>query len=88
MFSEMDSEKRRVPKALHHELSEYASLLRALRARDTLDLTKYLAQPSPFALDNVTNEDDDQDTPCSPLVSVSQCYRLTLAVVSTRSGAQ
>lgn len=35
---------RRVPTALHRELSEYASLLRALRTRDALDVTKHLTR--------------------------------------------
>jgi hypothetical protein len=53
--------KRRVPAALHRELSEYASLLRALRTRDTMDVTKYLTKPSPFALNDDTqlNLEDD-----------------------------
>lgn len=35
---------RRIPAALHRELSEYASLLRALRTRDALDITKHLTK--------------------------------------------
>ena len=42
--------KRRVPAALHFELTEYASLLRALRTRDAMDLTAHLTKPSPFTL--------------------------------------
>ena len=42
--------KRKVPAALHRELSEYSALLRALRSRDTMDVTKYLTKPSPFAM--------------------------------------
>ena len=42
--------KRRVPPALHFELTEYASLLRALRTRDVMDLTANLTRPSPFTL--------------------------------------
>lgn len=38
--------KRRVPHPLHSELSEYASLLRALRTRNTLNLTPHLTKPS------------------------------------------
>ncbi|PPQ70556.1 hypothetical protein CVT26_013142 [Gymnopilus dilepis] len=54
--------KRRVPEALHHELSEYAALLRALRARDALDVTKHLTKPSPFALQDAgPNESDGDD---------------------------
>jgi hypothetical protein len=50
--------KKRVPAALHFELTEYASLLRALRTRDVMDLTAHLTKPSPFALDN-DNLDDE-----------------------------
>ncbi|KAF8873801.1 hypothetical protein CPB84DRAFT_1635059, partial [Gymnopilus junonius] len=55
--------KRRVPDALHHELSEYAALLRALRVRDALDVTKHITKPSPFALqDGELNAPDDDET--------------------------
>jgi len=58
--------KRRVPAALHHELTEYASLLRALRVRDAMDITKHITKPSPFAIGVVDdneelNSDDDLD---------------------------
>ena len=42
--------KQRVPASLHFELTEYASLLRALRTRDAMDLTTHLTKPSPFTL--------------------------------------
>jgi len=52
----------RVPVALHSELTEYASLLRALRTRDAMDLTVHLKKPSPFAgpsdLDHPINKVD------------------------------
>jgi len=51
--------KRRVPAPLHRELTEYAALLRALRVRDAMDLTKHLTKASPFALGD-TNNDDEQ----------------------------
>jgi hypothetical protein len=47
---------RRVPAALHHELSEYASLLRALRTRDTLDVTKHLTKPFPMTLSQASDD--------------------------------
>ncbi|KAF8964814.1 hypothetical protein BDZ97DRAFT_2075072 [Flammula alnicola] len=59
--------KRRVPAALHRELTEYAALLRALRVRDAMDLTKHLTRANPFALppqlddDVELNSDDDLD---------------------------
>ena len=37
--------KKRVPAALHSEISEYASLLRALRVTDALDITAQLTRP-------------------------------------------
>lgn len=36
--------RKRIPAALHSEISEYASLLRALRVTDTLDLTTQLTR--------------------------------------------
>ena len=48
--------KRKVSAALHRELSEYASLLRALRTRDTMDVTKYLTKPSPFIKQVIPDE--------------------------------
>ncbi|TFK53152.1 hypothetical protein OE88DRAFT_1626974 [Heliocybe sulcata] len=52
--------RKRVPAALHSELSEYASLLRALRTSSTLDLTGHLTHPSSAQDegDNVDSEDD------------------------------
>jgi len=47
---------RRIPAALHRELSEYASLLRALRTRDTLDVTKHLTKSSPFDLTQASDD--------------------------------
>jgi hypothetical protein len=43
---DMGKQKKRkiVPAALHSEISEYASLLRALRATDTLDITAQLTR--------------------------------------------
>lgn len=64
--------KRRVPAALHHELTEYASLLRALRVRDAMDITKHITKPSPFAMgavsdnDEELNSDDDLDDDKEP----------------------
>lgn len=52
---------KRVPAKLHHELAEYASLLRALRVRDTLDVTKHITQPNPFAV-NTTHDDTEFDS--------------------------
>ncbi|KAJ3515362.1 hypothetical protein NLJ89_g1811 [Agrocybe chaxingu] len=53
---------RRIPTALHNELSEYASLLRALRTRDALDVTKHLIKGSPFAATSSTSVDGLDET--------------------------
>lgn len=59
-----------VPAALHAELTEYSSLLRALRTSKTLDLTTQLTEPPPphaarpFVEDDDVSviDDDDDDT--------------------------
>jgi hypothetical protein len=48
--------KQRVSAALHFELTEYASLLRALRTRDAMDLTTHLTKPSPFSLHELLDD--------------------------------
>ncbi|KAH9934140.1 uncharacterized protein B0H18DRAFT_979658 [Fomitopsis serialis] len=55
------SKRPRVPAALHAEISEYSALLRALRNRDTLDLSSQLirAHSSAPATDDDLFEDDD-----------------------------
>lgn len=62
--------RQKVPKALHSELSEYSSLLRALRASNTLDLASHLAaassqvSPTPVSAASaasVYEDDDDED---------------------------
>ena len=65
----MTMKKRRIPAALHYELTEYASLLRALRTRDAMDLTAHLTKPSPFTLPprsepvNLDNDNLDDELP-------------------------
>jgi hypothetical protein len=62
----MRNQKKRkvVPKALHSEISEYASLLRVLRATDTLDITTQLTRldspSSPWHADSVNDEETGQ----------------------------
>ena len=51
--------KRRVPAALHEELTEYAALMRALRTQDIMDLTKHITKDSPFTLGD---KDVDMDS--------------------------
>ena len=50
---------RTVPAALHSELSEYSSLLRALRTNDTLDLASQLLRTQPAT--STSNEDPSVD---------------------------
>ncbi|TBU63550.1 hypothetical protein BD310DRAFT_808559 [Dichomitus squalens] len=63
------AKRPRVPTALHAELTEYSSLLRALRTSDTLDLVSQLTQPPPLSVSqasfaddvSLTDEEDDDD---------------------------
>lgn len=63
---DMGKQKKRktVPAALHSEISEYASLLRVLRATDTLDITTQLTRldspPSPRHAISVNEEETGQ----------------------------
>ena len=63
--------KQRVPAALHFELTEYASLLRALRTRDVMDLTTHLTKPSPFTLPPQNLDNDNLDDPNKAEASVA-----------------
>ena len=53
------TKRRPVPAALHAELSEYSSLLRALRTSDTLDLTSHLLQASSYRSQQAQSFVDD-----------------------------
>lgn len=53
----MGRSRKTVPTALHTELSEYASLLRALRTSDTLDLSSQLTKAQPRT-STFAHEDD------------------------------
>ncbi|KAI0729916.1 hypothetical protein C8Q72DRAFT_794189 [Fomitopsis betulina] len=57
------NKRKRVPAALHAEIHEYSALIRALRTRDTLDLTSQLiranAASSQAATDDGLLDDDD-----------------------------
>ena len=52
------AKRTKVPAALHAELTEYSSMLRALRTTDTLDLAAHLMEPPPFASSRLVVEDD------------------------------
>jgi len=53
----------RVPAAFHSELTEYSSLLRALRTTQTLDLTGHLTRHHSELEASVAYEDEDEDDP-------------------------
>jgi hypothetical protein len=65
----MGKQKKRkiVPASLHSEISEYASLLRALRATDTLDITSQLTRldsaPSVRDVDPANEEETGRHAP-------------------------
>jgi hypothetical protein len=70
----MGKQKKRkiVPASLHSEISEYASLVRALRATDTLDITSQLTRldsaPSPWDVDPTNEETGRHVSPTSSRV--------------------
>ncbi|KAI9056317.1 hypothetical protein FKP32DRAFT_1585882 [Trametes sanguinea] len=55
------AKRPRVPTALHSELTEYSSLLRALRTSNTLDLVQHLTEPSQPATQSTSFLEDDDD---------------------------
>jgi hypothetical protein len=59
--------RKAIPAALHSEISEYASLLRVLRATDTLDITTQLTRlDSPNETIQATHEEPGQYEPTTP----------------------
>jgi hypothetical protein len=55
--------RKKVPAALYTELSEYSSLIRALRTVDTLDLTSQLTRAQPAASPSQdTHESDESES--------------------------
>ncbi|KAH9169349.1 hypothetical protein EDB89DRAFT_1985435 [Lactarius sanguifluus] len=64
--------RKAIPAALHSEISEYASLLRVLRATDTLDITTHLTRrDSPHETGQATSVHDvpgQRDSPTSSRV--------------------
>jgi hypothetical protein len=60
--------RSRVPAALHSELTEYSSLLRALRTTNTLDIASQLTKPVPIASSTSQRETVTRDP--TPVVSL------------------
>lgn len=68
------AKRKLVPTALHSELTEYSSLIRALRTNNTLDVTSQIAKPQagpsmqprgasgPEDLNSGDDDDDDDDS--------------------------
>ncbi len=67
------AQRPKVPTALHAELTEYSSLLRALRTSNTLDLVQHLAEPSLTSFHASSDLDDvslpDEDPPLTESAS-------------------
>ncbi|KAK7461028.1 hypothetical protein VKT23_008956 [Stygiomarasmius scandens] len=57
----MGAKRKRVPAALHSELTEYSSLIRALRTSNTLDVTSQLARYQEESRNVDTTDDDHTD---------------------------
>jgi hypothetical protein len=71
----MGKSRKQVSSALYTELSEYSSLIRALRTSDTLDLASQLTRPQPAASTsqlNTPESDEDQTEVTTPNASTSR----------------
>lgn len=68
----MGKARRQVSAALHTELSEYSSLIRALRTGDTLDLASQLTRPQPSASTYQQNAPESDKDPTPSDVSTSR----------------
>lgn len=83
------AKRPKVPTALHSELTEYSSLLRALRTSHTLDLAQHLAEPPPLALrppldlDDVQLSDEEHEEPVQEPPSESVPLDHTSAAASS-----
>ena len=77
--------RTKVPAALHSELSEYASLLRALRTSNTLDLASQLtstpntAPTSHLGDESLLDDDGESERPVTETVTDSQDHGQELA---------
>ncbi|KAI9463960.1 hypothetical protein BJY52DRAFT_1184374 [Lactarius psammicola] len=70
--------RKAIPAALHSEISEYASLLRVLRATDTLDIATHLTRlDSPHETDQATFAHDGPGQRESPTSSRVESKRAT-----------
>ncbi|KAI0050266.1 hypothetical protein FA95DRAFT_1603625 [Auriscalpium vulgare] len=59
----MGKKRKTVPTRLHEELSEYSSLLRALRTTNTLDVVSHLTQPPRHFAVDAEDRSERADTP-------------------------
>ncbi|EGO01077.1 hypothetical protein SERLA73DRAFT_134281 [Serpula lacrymans var. lacrymans S7.3] len=70
------AKRKVVPVALHSELSEYSSLLRALRTENTLDIVSHLTKDhssvSPYDKGDETDEDSPSNTSRTPVEGSSR----------------
>ena len=77
---------KRVSSSLHSELTEYASLLRSLRATHTSDLTAHLSQPQSTS-SQLGDEDGEEDEENVDIVENNR-YPLPFTAVGTHSGTR
>ncbi|KAJ7130257.1 hypothetical protein C8R44DRAFT_63224 [Mycena epipterygia] len=67
--------RKRVPAALHSELSEYSSLLRALHTNDTLDVAKDITNPPKRQKPGPRAEGSSNEPPADPQSDAEQPKR-------------
>jgi hypothetical protein len=82
--------RKPVPARLHSELTEYSSLIRALRTSNSLDVTSHITKPRPYGVessfsvqrtadeltsDDLSDKSEDQDDHASPSPSDDGRYK-------------
>ncbi len=83
--------EKRIPAALHGELTEYSSLLRALRTERTLDVSSQISKhfqsiPTVVENDEHNSEDEDEEShPTSPVAGPSSQSPSQIATLKRKS---
>ncbi|SJL10516.1 uncharacterized protein ARMOST_13903 [Armillaria ostoyae] len=84
--------EKRIPTALHSELTEYSSLLRALRTESTLDVSSQISkhfQSIPTVVENDEHDSEDEDEeesrPTSPVAGPSSQSPSQIATLKRKS---
>ncbi|KAK0205405.1 hypothetical protein DFS33DRAFT_1383314 [Desarmillaria ectypa] len=76
--------EKRIPAALHGELTEYSSLLRALRTESTLDLSSQISKQLQSSTAVVENDEDEEESRPTSLVAGSSSQPSPIATLKRK----